>query len=385
MSFSVGGFKLEYQIINESNTDMVIKYTGGLGYILDKRKDLQFSTSWEIVVSMSGVRLENLLIEPSSALTPLDEEILRGLKKHMEEIVGDKNTYFYRNHSEKVIARIPMNPEKAAAFADKYSDGIHSELLGFTLYNGRENLNKPCMSSPGYVMTQLCNTAKERSKVPDALHTYLFVNDPYYVYRPLFTNLLGGVKEIPTLREKGRNAGLYVGFSNNDNLQRHLFYTFGDLELDPKCLETYGIFLSRAECEQGGNTERFLSAENRSKELSKELSQTKDKLFSATNSLGVLESNNAKLVSEMTTLKNDHKSEIHQLKFTLTTELNQLRHHTKLIQEMGKYEDRVKEAINKNNIDGLKQKAAYNWWGDLAKAVNVLAGVGFTGYKLLTS
>lgn len=385
MSFSVGGFKLDYQIINESNTDMVIKYTGGLGYILEKRKDLQFSTSWEIVVKLSGVRLDNLLIDPSSALTPLDEEILKGLKEHAEKIAGDKDGYYFKTNSENIFIRIQMSPDKAQSFADKYSDGIHSELLGFTLYNGREHLHKPCMSSPAYVMTQLCNQGKERSEVPDALHTYLFINDPYYVYRPLFTNLLGGVKEIPTLREKGRNAGLYVGISNNVNLQRNLFYTFGDLEANPKSLEELGIFLQRSDCEQGGNTERYITAENRSKELGKELGQVKDKLFSATNSLATMEATNSKLTNEISTLKNEHKAEIHQLKFTMTTELNQLKHQTQLIQTMGKYEDRVKETINKGNIESLKNKAAYNWWGDLAKAVNVLAGVGFTGYKLLTS
>lgn len=65
MDRSISSFKLEYQISNYSNAELIVKTQGGLNYIIRRQERMisQNHVSREVHVKISGVKADNFWID----------------------------------------------------------------------------------------------------------------------------------------------------------------------------------------------------------------------------------------------------------------------------------------------------------------------------------
>jgi predicted RNase H-like nuclease (RuvC/YqgF family) len=205
-----------------------------------------------------------------------------------------------------------------------------------------------------------------------AMYYVVYVNDPHRVTKPFYTNLGGKAIEIPVAYETGQQSGLYIGLKNSNSPQESQCYRFD--ELNDKLLDSIGIFKSKQSALESGNTERYLNSETRNKEMQKENGRLKETNELLATNLQKTEERATRLTLDLSQLKSEHSIEIKGIKS-----------HEKISFDIFKHESRVKDTINKANMDYVKQRSEQNNWTDLAKAVGTLAGIAFTGYKLLSS
>ena len=377
MSADISSLQLNYRITNSSSKELLVKIKGGLSYIIRRSTEATFRDERLLYIKMENVHLDNLLIEEDRALTKLDTRILKELKAEQMRLKESHNTY-YKN----MTTNIGIMFELTSALVER-NDAIHSELLGITMYANGERLNAPSLNTPDFTLQQLVDTHNEAAGDQKGLGYFIYVNDPDGVTNPFYANVLGKATEVPVDRNRNEKPGLYVGIlSSNQSLQKQ-YYIFDSL--DEKTLEQLGLFKTKADCEKGGNTERFLSAENKVKELNKEVGILRNNNEDLTEQLGKVELAKSQLIAESTKAADTHRTELTRLKYEHNQEMSQLKHQSKMSSEMFKYETRVKDTVNKANVELVKQKGAHNSWGDFAKAVGTLAGVAFTGYQLLSS
>lgn len=380
MDEHINTFRLNYRIVNRSNREMIVKAKGGLGYIIRRCKEPTYTPVQQVFVEIPGVYLENLLIDEELALTRFDAALLKAIKVEVERVKKNAgNEYYVQTFSHNLTVMIKLTDK----LVEKH-DAIHSEILGMTLYNDMVNANQPSLNTPGYTNQELFNNSIAEQQAPKGgLHHFIFLNDPERVLNPLWVNLMGKAIQVPVVSDETRQPGLYLGLMHGNEVPQPLFYTFD--RLDKKFKEGLGLFESRAECESGGNTERALAAEKRASDLNKELSKSKDQIDNLSTLLERSDSSVAKLSQDLTQLKQQHSTDTAQLKHRYEMEINQLKHHTKISGEMFKYEARVKDAAAKANMELVKHKHSVNTWGEFAKAIGTIAGLGFTGYKIFTS
>lgn len=363
MENSYNSFSLSYTVDNQSNDVMVIKLKGGLSYLVRKSKEPTYSTARLLTVRLNSVYLKDLNVDPSLALTFLDKAILTKIKEEQKSYEDAKDV-FYGVFTNNISLTIALTQNLVEADA-----GIHSEMLGVTFYVGYESLNKPALNTPSHTIQQITS----RNLIKDSLQTNVYLNDPKKVFQTLYTNVLGVSREVPVIHNTDETPGLYITFSNN-NIPSSQFYTFS--ELDKNKLEVLGFFSSKAECDKGGNTDRYLTAEARIKDLSKANDTLRDKLSTAIDNFNRSETINNKLNTELLQQKHEHKLEIANLKIGTSQAKSQI--------EAIKYEAKFKEMIAKSQIDTLKQKSTTGGWVDGASALATIAGIGFTGYKLFS-
>lgn len=371
-------FKLDYRITNVANKELVVKVKNGLSYIVKRSEQPTYRAEQIVYVNMENVYLENLNIDPTQALTKLDRVILQGMKDEQDRQMTGRNEVYYKNLTNNIGIKVVLGQSLV-----ERNNAIHSELLGITLYIGGENLDQPCLNTPGFTLQELFEQQDEEAGTKNCLSYFVYVNDPLRTFKTLYVNVMGKSVEVPVDDDKNKQPGLYIGISRGIEPRETPYYTFASL--DDKTLEQLGLFKSKSDCDQGGNTERFLTAETRNKELSKEVAKHRENLESLTDMLAKSEIVNARLGQDLSKSRDDHKTEVTRLKYEHNLEVTQLKHQSKMSSDMFKYETRMKDTVNKANFDMVKQKGSYNSWGDFAKAVGTLAGVAFTGYKLLTS
>lgn len=373
-------FRLNYRVVNLSNEEMIVKAKGGLGYIIRRCKEPTYSTSRKVFVELTGVYLENLLVDEELAMTLFDAALLREIKREVERV--KKNTgseYYVKNFSNNLHVVINLTSSLV-----ERNDAIHSEILGITLYNGLANAHQPGLNTPAYTFQELFNTTVADQPLPrGGLHHFIYNNDPQRQLKTMWTNIMGKAVQVPVVSDETRQPGLYMGVMLGNELPQTLFYTFDGL--DKKTKEALGLFDTRAECESGGNTERALAAEKRVGELGKDLNKTHDQISNLSSLLQRAEDNCTRLTNELTQTKQDNRTELNQIKHRHEVEMSQLKHQTKMSGDMFKYEARIKDAAVKANMDMMKHKGSVNTWGEFAKAIGTIAGLGFTGYKLFTS
>lgn len=371
-------FKLDYRITNIANKELVVKVKNGLSYIIRRSEQATYRTEQMVYVNLENVYLENLQVDPEQALTKMDKAILQAIKDEQTRQMTGRNEVYYKNLTNNIGVKIALGQSLV-----ERNNAIHSELLGITLYIGGENLDQPCLNTPGFTLQELFKEHDEAAGTKNCLSYFIYVNDPLLTFKTLYTNVLGKSVEVPVDDDKNKLPGLYIGISRGIEPRETPYYTFASL--DDKTLEQLGLFKSKAACDEGGNTERYLTAETRSKELSKEVAKSKETLENLTELLAKSEIVNSRLGTDLSKSREDHKTEVTRLKYEHNLETTQLKHQSKMSSDIFKYETRVKDTVNKANFDMVKQKSSYNSWGDFAKAVGTLAGVAFTGYKLLTS
>jgi hypothetical protein len=366
MNRQLHSFKLDYRITNTSQNPVLVKMKGGLSYIVKRSEESTYLDERHLYVTVTNVFLNQLMINEDEALTKLDKEILKALQTEKENLINSQRGLFI-NMGDNLSIVIKLDRR----FVER-NDAIHSELLGITLYGDGENLNRPALNTPGHTFQDLLEDAKEEAAPMMALYYTIYINDPQRHTKPFYTNLGGKAVEVPVAYESDRQSGLYVGLKNSNYPQETQYYTFD--ELTDKLLESIGIFKSKQLAYESGNTERYISSENRNKDLQKENVRLKE-----TNE--VLVTNLQKTEERATRLSMD----IQQLKSEHTLEIKTIKSHEKISSDMFKHETRIKDTINKANMDYVKQRSEQNNWSDLAKAVGTLAGIAFTGYKLLSS
>lgn len=377
MSTEVNSFRLNYRITNASADEVIVKVKGGLSYIIRRSKEATFQHERYLFVTIENVLLDNLKVDDTQALTKLDRKILKEI--HEEQLrIQTRTAEYFKTLPNDINVRIRLTEDLV-----ERNNAIHSELLGITLYCGGENIHQPCLNTPGQTFRELFDDQNEHEEVKASggLHYFVYINDPQRITKPLYTNVLGKAVEVPVVMDPKRQPGLYIGLSLGIEPRETLYYTFESM--GPKTLEAVGLFQSKQECQEGGNTERYVTAENKNRELTKDNGRLKDQLESTNALLLKADVSMANLVGELTQLKNDHKNEIKQLKMEHNFELTNARNQSKITSDMFKFESRIKDATNKANLDYVKQKSDHNNWGEFAKAIGALAGVAFTGYKLL--
>jgi len=378
MTTELNCFQLNYRITNISSKEIIVKVKGGLSYIVQRGAEATFVNEQQIHVVIENVYLDNLVIDVNAALTKLDKAILTELSKEHERLKKVNTEYHIRMPAS---LRVQLDLHKGLV---ERNNAIHSELMGITLYVGGENLNQPCLNTPAFTMKELFeNPGDESMQGKAALHYFVYVNDPQRVNKPLYTNIMGKSTEVPVDYDVNKQPGLYVGISRGIEPRGTQYYAFG--ELDDLKLTQLGLFKTKAECDAGGNTERFLTAESKNRDLNKDNSSMRTQIQNLTEALAKSETNAFRLNTEITKLKEDHRIEVNAIKLEHRMESNTLKHSGKMASDLFKFESRIKDTVNKANTELVKQKGAQNSWGDFAKAVGTLAGVAITGYKLLTA
>jgi hypothetical protein len=378
METEISSFKLNYRIVNRSSQEMVVRAKGGLGYIIRRAKEPSYSSQRQVHVHIPQIVIANLLIDESAALTLFDKQLLKGIRLDRDRLKDSEGNFadMFSQDINVVIALTSSLVEK--------NDAIHSEILGITLYNGMENATQPSMNTPTFTLKELCTTTLGDQPLPKGgLHHFVYVNDPRRESNPMYTNVMGKAVEVPVVYDDSKQPGLYTGVMYGNESPQILYYTFEGL--DAKILESLGLFSTKSACENGGNTERMLTAENKVKEFSKEVGRLKDHSNGLQDLLSKSEIVNSRLAKDLTQSRQDHKTEVAQVKHEHRLEMSQLKHHTKVSGDIFKYESRIKDTVNKASMELVKQKGSANNWGEFAKAVGAIAGVAFTGYKLFTS
>ena len=370
-------FRLDYRITNISAKEIIVKVKGGLSYIVKRSNQPTYRTEHQVHICIQGVYLENLQVDERAALTKLDKTILVEVSKERARLL-EVNEQYHTSMPTDLMVTINLGPSMV-----ERNDAIHSELLGVTMYIGMENLDKPCLNTPGYTLQELFDNYDREAEHSSGMHCFIYMNDPQRVSNTFYTNVMGKSTEVPIDYDKTKQPGLYVGISRGIEPRETQYYTFASL--DNAKLEQLGLFKTKAECDKGGNTERFLAAEAKVKDLQKDNGTFKVQLDTLSEALVKAETNNVRLSGELTKVNDTHKTEINQLKLEHRMEANQLKNSGKMTADMFKFESKIKDTVTKANLDIVKQKGAHNSWGDFAKAIGTLAGVAFTGYKLLTS
>jgi len=378
MATELNSFQLKYRVTNISNKEIIVKVKGGLSYIVQRGQEATYISEQQIHVVIENVYLDNLMIDVNAALTKLDKSILAEMSKEQERLRKSNSDYHIRM---PVTLQVQLDLHQGMV---ERNNAIHSELLGITLYLGSSNMDQPCLNTPAFTMQELFeNPGDESIQGKAALHYFVYINDPNRVSKPLYTNIMGKSTEVPIDYDANKQPGLYVGISRGIEPRGTQYYAFG--ELDDQKLTHLGLFKTKAECDAGGNTERFLTAESKNRELNKDINSMRTQIENLSETLAKSESNVFRLTNDMTKLKDEHKIELNTIKLEHRIEANTLKHSGKMASDLFKFETRIKDTVNKANTELVKQKGAQNSWGDFAKAVGTLAGVAITGYKLLTA
>lgn len=359
----ISNFNLSYEVCNQSNEMLVIKMKGGLSYLVRKTAEPTYRNTTYVIARLEKINLEDLKILPESALTKLDKKILEQLKEQQERLTSASN--YYPTMSYSLMARVDLGSQLVEG-----DEAIHSEMLGITLYIGEGGINKPALNTPEHTIGRLLDKNIQNG----SLSTNIYLNDPKKVLGTLYTNVLGRGREIPVIRNTDNTPGLYISYSNN-NLPDNKYYTIA--ELTESKLTELGVFLTKHECEKGGNTERFLEAEKFGNETKKKLDLTFDKLRATENNLKRAEDTVSKLNVDLTQLKHEHKLEIANMKINNST--------IKGAFDLYKYEAKFKEMLHKSQTETLKTKNESSNWTDIAKSFATVAGVAFTGYQIFSS
>jgi len=376
----MNSFKLEREIINGgTDCDLVVVHKGGLRCIVRKRDEPTFEKDKYLVVKLVNINLETIHIDPSHALTKLDREIMDRLKEEVERLKNSEATYF-RTLNDTVSVKITLG----ARFADD-TTAIHSEMLGLTIYPGSGHKNKDALNVP---TTNLADSIAQlqRNNPRFAIHYCAYVVDPRRTQKPFYVNVAGRATEVPVVQNEQDSAGLYIGISIGEKLPELLFYSFDNMTDD--LLDSLGIFTSKADAMKYGNTERYLEAESRVKDISKELDDKKKLLRDSTIRLEKAEDQVSDLSLQITHMKQSHAMDLARLKQDIkAAEDKHARSDHSNKEEIArvKAEMRRKETRDKHALEQAKQRSILSWVSDALKTVGATVGICLAGFRFFWS
>lgn len=378
MDENVSNFKLEYRISNNSNRELLVKTQGGLNYIIRKSKQLTHPDNQHrrVWIKLSNVKFDDLWLEPKDARTRFDAKLLELLKIEASRIHGD-NALSYKKFSHDISVVIDLTGN----LADE-REIIHSDILGISLFADEGQVGMAPMTSPDFTLAELFDAGKDaREDQPNGgLHYFIYLNDPFSVRQPIYTNVMGKAVQVPVVQNPTKPGGLYVGLSYGNSPPHKAYYSFDRLTKED--LDFLGLFQTKELCSaMAGNTDRVISAENKVKDNFKVINGLQSE---RANLEGLLEKSSlsvAKLGEELTQVRAEHRQEVQQIKNDHRMEL--LKQY--MSQEALKARSDIKDSVTKANTDLEKKRSNANNWGEIAKAITAISSIVVTGYKLYTS
>lgn len=335
-------FTLNYMIVNTCERTIEVMCKGGMSYSIDKPETPALDKEVILKVELDNVDLTRLDINPELGLTLLDKDILTELKKSVEKIKSEPFINEYRIQHSKFSASIKLN----ATYVERRG-GIHSELLGITIYRPRDEQrisgNVVALNTP----MEYSESVKDNSKDNSIVCSFK-LNDPERVAPPMWVNLMGKVRRIKTTVSCAELPGLYVTIVEGGLSPKSVYYRLEDLT--DKILCENGIFITERAAMEGGNREVLLNAEKRIKELNKEVS----------------------VIYEYTEKQNIRISQLEARNTKLSFDVERTKDFSTL-----------KETLHKNEISMLRAKSSSDVIGTWLKNLTAALGLGVTAYKLL--
>lgn len=375
----MNSFRLEREIINGSSTsDIVVKIKGGLSYIIKRRSEADYDTSGDIVLlRMNGVTPNCIQFDPDHATTKFDKYVMSQFKERLE--TETSRSGYFTGMTVNLVVHVKLSGEVA-----EEGGFIHSEMLGMTLYRGRGYLTHQPLNVPKATLGGILSALKDSTGNKRMAYYCAYVNDPQNTQHPYYVNLGGKATEVPVEHDESIQPGLYVGVDSGNTSPDILFYSFDGLDKDT--LERLGIFMNKAEALKGGNTERYVEAESKIKDLSKALERKSDELREAQVKLSRLEEQLKEVNTQVTFMKQDHKNALEKLRMDAAAAAHKSSRseiNNKEESDRNKFEMRNREFYAKITLDQTRKQNNLSGWGELLKGVGSLVGIFLTGFKLL--
>lgn len=336
--------KVEYQLVNNTVKDLLVKKNGGFNYIIPGLvKPTNYSTL-VLVVKMELPDDQTIFIDPSVVTNPLDKEIVTLLEDRLRAIKA--GTPFKPNG-------FPVSATINITLGENHASGpnneIISEMFGFTLALDLTSFNKfvgnNVESGLDVVEQEILDVVKE-ANVAFPLVTGILLVDQHSINPPLWIHQLGEGERIPTLRDGSKPDGLYytIGRRHSNVIKERIPLN----DLTENKLKELGIFTDQRTAAVGGNSKLLQQLQSSVEDSSKNNRRLKTSLEDSTK------------VTESLNLK------IEELK----TQLNIMKNKFDLMKTKG---------------DITKAKSDSNFFLDFIKTLGSLASVFFTGYKLFSS
>lgn len=352
-------FTLEHQIINSSSYyDLVVKVKSGITYIARKPSNTDFNDNKQVIkILLKNIHLKDIEINELDAITLLDREIVKRLNAIITSFREKPDDFEY---PKDIGIEIELNSSLA-----NEDSSINSEMLGLTIWPGKGHINKKPKNIPTSTLREAITSLEASTKVSNMLHYCVYLNDPECIQNPLYVNVLGRSKAIPILSDNSKDPGLYIGLSSGETPLETLSYRFEDLT--DKVLEGIGVFRTKVACDKGGNTERYLEAEELLRTTSKSLEHKTKQLEEAKSKLDKAEKDLDNLNRVVEDLKLDHKRLVHSSR----TEAKSTSERSKL-----------EEVIKNHQIEQLKNKNKSGFWLDILKGAVSVTGLFLNGFKM---
>lgn len=319
-------FKLDYTIINNSSDTIYVVSKAGFRYPIIKNNDDQWSTltPHNIIVTLQDVDLNKLTFCDTEYMTSLDRAIVDALKAKLKEFLDAyyKSTGSYNNIGPRtLIANVMLEGVHSQEGGE-----IKSEMLGISIWKGSDYRNAPPTSGPVRLAHELVSKNVDEGLVqpdsaellhvehgvvtdsleePSAMHWGIFVNDPKNIFNTMWVNMMGKAMPLPVTRDSNVPAGIYSGLRGGKNKPEAIYYDFDVVNSEE--ITKLGVFTSKQEALKGGNSERYLIAEERIGRLEKESYGLKRELESKTIALGKQEILNSRLNWEILHTKTEAK------------------------------------------------------------------------------
>lgn len=352
-------FSFKYELINDSKENCITAvFKGGLRYTVPhSRRSDYCDDRTHLKVSLESVHLDRLGIFVDEALTPLDERILTYLKNAKRLI--ENEPYYNKDNA----VRLGVEVDLVELFRNSADNTVHSELLGVTWYIGEPRLRVRAKNS----MKRLTEQEMVRAFNHCGMSMNIFLVDPERITNPLYVNVLGKSVQVPIADFEEIDCatpGLFITRGDHKNIPENESYTLDELK-NTKLLERLGVFLTKAESDANGNTERVIQAEKKAKDLSRNLEESDKQLKEARDKLRKADKEIEDLQKSIVEVKSDYKNDVRELK----NELKQAAREAKLDSKKSEY--KFEQSKSKNEILA---------WSDILKAgVNLVGSVAGLG------
>jgi uncharacterized protein (DUF2461 family) len=348
-------FRFSYELVNDSKENCITAvFKGGLRYTVPhSRRSDYCDERTHLKVSLESVHLDRLGIFVEEAMSKLDERILLYLKNAKRVIEAEP--YYNKDNAVRLSVEVDLGD----LFENSNDHSLHSELLGVTWYIGEPRLRVRAKNS----MKRLTEQEMVRAFNHCGMSMNIFLVDPGRITNPMYVNVLGKSVQVPIADFEEidcASPGLFITRGDHKNIPENESYTLDELK-DSKLLERLGVFLTKAECDANGNTERFIQAEKNAKDLSRSLEDRDKQLKEAREKLKKADKEIEDLQKTIAEVKSDYKSDMREMK----NELKQAAREAKLDSKKSEY--KFEQSKSKNEILA---------WSDILKAgVNLVGSV----------
>ncbi len=333
---------MSFKILNKMTSPLLVQQRGVINYIVPGIKEPSYSNEVSLSVTLD-VHIPNMvLFDPDAQLNPLDKDIITELEKAIDR---ETENHYLTTHSIVTITVVVPLTDKHAVGPDKT---IVSEVLGITLGQDVDSKKRSfSKDSANYGLSELKKDVKKEMNDGELVMGIKLVDRNNFTSN-LWVNVFGSPAIIPKNNSGEIPDGLYIISCNNQSGNETTFIPIHELNND--IFTQYGIYDSKIAALAGGHN-KFIQ------ELQSKVSSSRDELEKQKS---ILKSNDIKFL-------------------TLLQEHNGLKQQTALF----KQQQKIVEERNKTQLETIKTKQGATSAGEFIKSVVSIAGVAFTGLKLL--